>query len=159
MMSSTFRLFLFVLGIAVLGQGQEQRTVLCGTGISDGDCHFAIGTFHLAIEDLPVDIPAWRWVIVPSEHWAQVAHDSGVKPSVPAFSNLDTRSTYVNASLVFPSQRIDENLQRYSSRTGTDRLRWVLAHESGHILCQTHNEQVAEKAAGRLQSGGNLKCR
>ena len=133
--------------------------IVCGTGFSQSDCQLAKGFVQHALTDLKVTIPGWRWVIVPASQWRQTALSFGLKPSVPAFSNFSVGATYVIADLVLPSQRMDENLLSYSSRTGTSRLRWVLAHESGHIVCHTFVESKAEAAGRRIESGNPDVCR
>ncbi len=161
-----------VFGSAVLAHGQqfaaapdvaparvEPGFIVCGIGFGQGECQLATGFVRLALTDLNVKIVGWRWVVVPSSQWRQTALSFGVKPSVPAFSSLSAGVTYVVADLVIPSQRVDENLLSYTSRTGTDRLRWVLAHESGHILCQTSDDTKAEAAAKRIQAGNRDICR
>lgn len=133
--------------------------IVCGSGFGQGDCQLATGFVRLALNDLKVNIPGWRWVVVPSSQWKQTAMSFGVRPNVPAFSSLSAGVTYLLADLVLPTQRIDENLLSYTSRTGADRLRWVLAHESGHIVCRTSDDKKAEAAAKRIQSGNPEICR
>jgi hypothetical protein len=137
----------------------EPAYIVCGTGFVQSECQLASGFVRLALNDLRVDIPGWRWVIVPSSQWKQTALSFGVKPTVPAFSSLSIGTTYVLADLVLPNQRVDENLLSYSSRTGASRLRWVLAHESGHIVCRTSDDRKAEAAAGRIEGGKRDVCR
>jgi hypothetical protein len=137
----------------------EPAYIVCGTGYSPSDCQLASGFMRLALSDLRVNIPGWRWVVVPSAQWKQTALSFGVKPSVPAFSSLSVNATYVLSDLVIPTQRTDENLLSYTSRTGTSRLRWVLAHESGHIVCRTSDDKKAEAAAQRIQAGNREVCR
>ncbi len=136
-----------------------QPNIVCGSGFSDADCGLATGIVRLALEDLRSAIPEWRWVVVPETHWAAVATSFRIKPTTPAFSSLTIHTTYVEASLVLPAQRIDENLQSYSRLRGKERLRWVLAHESGHILCQTSDEGIAEAAAKKIEYGNRSVCR
>ncbi len=137
----------------------EPAYVVCGTGFGNGDCQLATGFMRVALNDLKVNIPAWRWVVVPASQWKRTALSFGVKPSVPAFSSPSVGATYVLADLVFPSQRPDENLLYYTARTGANRLRWVLAHETGHIVCHTSDESKAEGAAKRIESGNRNVCR
>ena len=165
-------LVMFVFAAAITTQAQqfaaapdiapvqvEPAIIVCGTGFSQGDCQLARGFVQLALSDLKVTIPGWRWVVVPSTQWKQTALSFGLKPTVPAFSNLSVGATYIISDLVLPSQRLDENLLSYTSRTGARRLRWVLAHESGHIVCRTSVESKAEAAARRIEGGNPDVCR
>src|SRR3954464_6265762 len=101
----------------------ETPLVVCGTGFSTGDCRLASGILRLALHDLRIEIPAWRWVIVPVSQWKQTAESFGVKPTVPAFSNFAVSTTYIEANLVVADQRTDENLQSYTYLNGMARLR------------------------------------
>lgn len=171
-MLKRFLFLVLAFGLVLLAQAQrfasapdiapsriESAFIVCGIGFGPSDCQLATGFMRLALNDLKVDIPGWRWVVVPSRQWKETALSFGVKPSVPAFSIPSAGVTYVLSDLVIPSQKVDENLLSYTSRTGTSRLRWVLAHESGHILCQTSNDSKAEAAARRIEAGSRDVCR
>jgi hypothetical protein len=133
--------------------------VICGTGFSRGDCRFATDILMLAIRDLQIEIPSWRWVIVPVQQWKTTAESFGVKPTVPAFSSFGVSTTYIEANLVVQDQRIDENLQSYTRLGGMGRLRWVIAHESGHIVCRTFDDSRAEAAGKKILAGNRKVCR
>jgi hypothetical protein len=134
---------------------QTQAIVKCGDGLSESECKLASATVGRALGELEFPVEGWRWVVVPSSEWEKVRRAFGSKSESPAFTVLAVRTTYVDGSLVFPSARDEERLLSYSKRTGTDRLRWVLAHETGHILCNSNDERVANDAAGRLEFGAH----
>lgn len=164
-----FLCWLMMLGLAIPAASEEADNappvrvetplVVCGTGFSTGDCRLASGILRLALHDLRIEIPAWRWVIVPVSQWKQTAESFRVKPSVPAFSNFAASTTYIEANLVVPDQRVDENLQSYTHLNGMARLRWVIAHESGHIVCRTFDDPRAEAAGKRIAAGNRDVCR
>jgi hypothetical protein len=167
----TFLCWLMMLGLATPAVAEEAANapdvtplrvetplVVCGTGFSTGDCRLASGILRLALHDLKIDIPGWRWVVVPTTQWKQTAESFGVKASVPAFSNFAVNTTYVETNLVVPDQRADENLQRYTRLNGMARLRWVIAHESGHIVCRTFDDPRAEAAGKRILAGNRESC-
>jgi hypothetical protein len=133
--------------------------IVCGSGFTSSDCRFRSGILQIALRDLRVEIPGWRWVIVATANWRQTAQSFGVDPGVPAFSSFAVSTTYIESRLVTLEQRTDEQLQGYTKLSGMPRLRWVLAHESGHILCQTASEAKAETAGKRLTSGNRNVCR
>ena len=133
--------------------------VLCGAGYKDADCDFLTRALRLNLEQLHLRIPGWRWVVVRRSGWDEVARSFGIDPKIPAFSSLGIHTTYLDDSLFSLQVGIDERLQSFSSRTGYDRLRWVIAHESGHILCNTGDERKAAKAAGRLEFGAGKMCK
>jgi hypothetical protein len=166
------RLLLFVVFAAALSQSQEiigasnaglvlpnSSYILCGSGFTSGDCRVVSGILQLALRDLRVQVSGWRWVIVPSTNWRQTTLSFGVNSDVPAFSSFAVNTTYIESQLVTLDQRTDEHLQDYTKLSGLPRLRWVLAHESGHILCRTPDDTKAESAGKRLTSGNRNVCR
>ena len=138
---------------------REDPTVVCGVGLARGDCELAKGIVRLALSRLSTSVSGWRFVVVSHSLWDETTDLFHIKRLTPAFSSLGMRTTYVESNLVFQDGRVDENLQRYTIRTGIDRLTWVMAHEYGHILCQTTDEQRANAAAGRLMFGRKEVCR
>jgi len=164
--------FLFLVAVVTVATQAQQFTaapgsvpvppetsyIVCGTGFAKSECQFATNFVRLTLKDLKVNIPGWRWVVVPASQWKQTALSFGVKPSVPAFSSLSIGVTYVTSDLMVPTQRVDENLLAYTTRTGVDRLRWVMAHELGHILCNTADDTKAEAAGKRIQAGNAVIC-
>lgn len=133
--------------------------LLCGTGYKDSDCQLLTGALRLNLEQLRLTIPGWRWVVVSRSRWDEVATSFGIDPKIPAFSSLAIHTTYLDDSLFSLQSGVDERLQSFTPRTGYDRLRWVIAHESGHILCNTSDERKAERAARRLEFGAGKMCR
>lgn len=143
---------------ASLSTQRGNAYILCGTGFTEGECRTASGVVRVALKDIRVDIQGWRWVIVPNAQWEEFTREFGVKSTVPAFSSFALASTYVQQDLIFPNLPNNDNLRSYTSLTGFERLRWVLAHESGHILCRTSDDGKAEAAAKRIQSGNSVIC-
>jgi Zn-dependent peptidase ImmA (M78 family) len=77
---------------------------------------------------------------------------------VPAFSNLSMASTYISAELIFSDRDTDMKFLALTRLTGIERLQWVLAHEYGHIICQTHEERKANHAGDYLLRGQIGTC-
>jgi|SRR5690242_19790287 hypothetical protein len=140
-------------------QARDESAVVCADGLAGGDCRLAQGIVRLSIKSLNTSVPDWRVVIIPESRWANAAATYGIKSTKPAFTDLAIRTTYLEGSLILSDGRVDENLQRYTSSNGMTRLVWVIAHEYGHILCGTRDEQKASAAAGRLIYGRTLVCR
>jgi hypothetical protein len=160
-------IFLVPAVSAVCARAQHQQLtsgagnsspVLCADGLSGRDCQLAQGIVRLSLKLLSRSVPDWRVVIVAERRWAATAELYGIKATIPAFTDLSIRTTYLKASLVFRDGRVDESLEPYTSSQGSTRLAWVIAHEYGHILCETRNEQKASAAAGRLIYGRRLAC-
>ena len=140
-------------------QERDQSAVVCGDGLAGEDCQLAEGIVRLSLKALNRSLPEWRVVIIPESRWADAAGRYRIKSTTPAFTDLSIRTTYLQGSLVIQDGRIDENLQRYTHWDGRARLVWVIAHEYGHILCGTRDEQKANAAAGQLIYGKRLVCR
>lgn len=138
---------------------RDQAIVLCGDGLTGGPCQMAREIMRLALSNLSPQIPDWRFVVIPESRWQQAADSFGVKRTTPAFSSLSIRTTYVEGNLLFADGRVDENLQRFTAASGLRRLVWVMAHEYGHIVCQTTDERKANAAAGHLIYGRRKVCR
>ncbi|HWR16131.1 MAG TPA: hypothetical protein VN577_14990 [Terriglobales bacterium] len=145
--------------VCLAGSGHAQELeIRCGDGFTPTACELAKGSLTVAIQQLSPGLPGWRWVIVPAEKWEAVATSFGISPTTPAFSSLGIQSTYIHCGFVLFDTRLDEHLQSYSSRTGIDRLRWVVAHELGHIVCGTKDEHEAESAAKKIQARNRNAC-
>lgn len=141
------------------GRLRDEPSVVCGTGLAGRDCKLVTGILRLALSRLSSSISGWRFVVVPHSLWEETADRFHINPSSPAFSSLGIRTTYLESNLLLPDARVDENLQRYTNLTGINKLTWVMAHEYGHILCQTGDERKASAAAGRLMYGRGEVCR
>lgn len=137
---------------------RDEPLVVCGSGLSHGDCQLAQGIMRLAISRLSTSVPDWRLVVISEALWNEVADRFHISRTTPAFTSLGIHTTYVESSLVFHDGRIDENLQRYTTLSGMSKLTWVMAHEYGHILCGTADEYKASAAAGRLIYGRGAAC-
>jgi len=131
--------------------------VTCGDGFQGNNFELAMDTIGLSLKQLKVQLPGWRVIVVPASQWSVVSAAFGAK-SVPAFSNLLTQSTYLSSGLLFPQAGMDAQLRELTPLTGVSRLRWVLAHEYGHLACNTHDEKKAERAAGHLLYGKASVC-
>lgn len=127
--------------------------VLCGDGLDRATCRFDQEMLRASLARLRLAPTSWRWIVVAPDHWHSIASQLHIADSVPAFSSLSLRSTWIHQSFFAMDDRIDEHLQAYVSLIGPARLDWVVAHELGHILCNTTSERRAESAGGRLRFG------
>jgi hypothetical protein len=133
----------------------EENYVVCGNGISTGDCRFSRQVVELSLKRLRSAVSQWRFVIVRADLWPKLCEDFKARTCAPAFTLLNLRTTYLTSSLTFNDGRIDEYLQTYTKLTGQERLDWVMSHELGHILCRTANEKDAESTGGKLRFSNN----
>ena len=147
--------------LAGLGQAQTpELSVMCSQGLTGDGCRNAQTSVRVVLEVLRPALRSWRFIVVPDTRWADTCKAFRLKPCVPAFSNLKIRATYLNSRLaVLIDGTFDEEMAHYTRLTGENRLEWVLAHEFGHILCGTADQNVAEDAGLRLRgSGGPAGC-
>lgn len=151
-MRTLFLVVAFVL-VSLFGLAQELATVACARGLTLSDCEVGKETVRLALRQLDVHFSEWRWVVVSSPTWQEVSLSLGADPQAPAFTLLATHTSYIEYRLIHEFPPVDEALLNFTKRTGIDRLRWVLAHESGHIFCHTRDEREAEDAGKRIEFG------
>ncbi len=151
----------FALATAGAQTLPSELPVNCGHDMPLKSCRFAQASVQRALETLRPRLHEWRFVVVPDSAWPRTCTAFHLKPCVPAFSNLTMRATYLTAGLavLIPAGRVDEDLNHLTPLTGEARLEHVLAHELGHILCGTANQDVAEDAGRRLRaSPGTFAC-
>jgi hypothetical protein len=130
----------------------------CGSGFKGDDCQVALGIVAQALHQLNPRLPGWRVVVVPVDQWRKMSAAFVAHNSVPAFSNLSMASTYLSAELIFSDRDTDMKFLALTRLTGIERLQWVLAHEYGHIICQTHEERKANHAGDYLLRGQIGTC-
>ena len=70
------------------GIAQNLPTVACAAGLSPKDCDLGKATVRLALRQLDVPFPEWRWVAVPSSSWEAVSRSLRSNPNAPAFTLL-----------------------------------------------------------------------
>src|SRR4051812_35725764 len=97
------RIFKYVLSLILfqaIAFGQSPQAIVCSDGFTPSGCRFVSGTFEVALKQLRLTVPGWRWIVVSPDVWPKVATSFGVKPTTPAFSSLGIQSTYINAALL-----------------------------------------------------------
>jgi hypothetical protein len=140
-----------------LGQAQTSGAdvlVICSKGLAGNGCRDAQAAVRRVVDALHPSVQGWRIILVPDERWESACRGFRLKPCPPAFSNLTMRATYLNrrlAVLIDQDGKVDEELARYTTLTGEDRLKWVIAHELGHLLCETADQDVADKVGYSLR--------
>jgi hypothetical protein len=100
----------------------------------------------------------WTWVLVRSQDWKGLSRTLGLNPGSPAFICLETRTTFIEESLVakVPGRAI-ELIARWHMGM-TELLNTAVEHEMGHALCHSLNEDKANHVAGILEQKRPLSC-
>jgi len=149
--------FVLVLSLSSTGvwAGETANTpagayIVCGDEVEPGRCRVARRAVTDGLAQLAIDLPGWRWVIASRATW----HNKR-----PAYSLLEARTTYLREDWFAVDGRVNEELLEYTHFEGRSRLEWVMSHELGHIVCNTHDEHAAEQAAGRIRRGSADVCR
>jgi hypothetical protein len=137
---------------------QPDLLVTRGDGFTPAGCQFAQASMAQALKTLRPPLRDWRFVVVPDARWPEACKAFRLKPCVPAFSNFAIRATYLTSRLavLIDHGRVDEDLIRYSKLTGEARLESVLAHELGHILCGTADQEIADDAGRRWRASRRM---
>jgi hypothetical protein len=91
----------------------------------------------------------WTWIVACDEPaWQRIELMSGFQKSVNGqvmgLTDLDRHITYVRGWVILHP----------ISDTADAQARHIIAHEMGHILANTHNDEKAEKKAHELLSEG-----
>jgi hypothetical protein len=130
----------------------REPLVLCSGELVALSCAYAKRTMHDVLLRQRLSPEGWRWVVVDNSHWHAIAAPLHVADTVPAFSSLTLRTTYIHHAFFSIAARAEEILQSYGGQ-GSGGLEWVLSHELGHIVCNTSNERIAKLAADRIRFG------
>ena len=82
----------------------------------------------------------------------------GLNPDSPAFTCLETRTTFIEEALVAKVPgRASELIARWHMGM-TDLLNTAVEHEMGHALCHSLNEDKANHVAQILEQKQPLSC-
>jgi hypothetical protein len=151
-----------VTSTGVFADTSPAPLVICGAGVRPTVCRFAEMAVTDAVSRLRVVPEDWRWVIVSKTRWPMIATALKTDSAVPAFSNPTLRTTYLHEDLFIARKWIDEYFRIPIDRTIAGRLEWIVAHEAGHVLCDTGDEHRADWAARHLlyaRGGTALVCK
>ena len=141
----------------------EQRLALqhffCNTGYTLDSCLEQIATLKSVIAKFPTEaLGEWTWVLVRSQDWKQLTKTLRLNPDSPAFTCLETRTTFMEEALVAKVPgRARELIARWHLGTA-ELLSTAVEHEMGHALCHSLNEDKAKYVAEVLEQKRPLSC-
>ena len=131
----------------------------CNTGYTLDTCREQIATLKTVVAKYPTEaLGEWTWVLVRSEDWKAQSRMLGLNPDSPAFTCLETRTTFIEEALVAKVPgRASELIARWHMGM-TDLLNAAVEHEMGHALCRSLNEDKANHVAQILEQKRPLSC-
>jgi hypothetical protein len=132
----------------------------CNTGYTLDTCREQIATLKTVVAKYPTEaLGEWTWVLVRSQDWKAQSRMLGLNPDSPAFTCLETRTTFIEEALVAKVPgRATELIARWHIGM-TDLLNLAVEHEMGHALCHSLNEDKANHVAEILEQKRPLRCR
>jgi hypothetical protein len=131
----------------------------CNTGYTLDTCREQIATLKTVVAKYPTEaLGEWTWVLVRSQDWKARSRMLGLNPDSPAFTCLETRTTFIEEALVakVPGRAIELIASWHMGMT--DLLNIAVEHEMGHALCHSLNEDKANHVAQILEQKQPLSC-
>jgi hypothetical protein len=135
-----------------------QRFV-CNTGYTLEKCKADIAVLQKTLANYPIaELGEWTWVLVRSEDWKAIALPRGIGRECPAFTYYEKRETFIEEALVtqVPGRRAE--LMLAWQMNSDDLLKYAIAHELGHALCNEKDEAKANRVARMLQEKKPFAC-
>jgi hypothetical protein len=131
----------------------------CNTGYTLDTCREQIATLKTVVAKYPTEaLGEWTWVLVRSQDWKGLSRTLGLNLDSPAFTCLETRTTFIEEALVAKVPgRASELIARWHMGM-TDLLNTAVEHEMGHALCHSLNEDKANHVARILEQKRPLSC-
>jgi hypothetical protein len=132
----------------------------CHTRYQLDDCLAQIEVLKGVVARFPTEaLGQWTWVLVRSQDWKPLVKMLGLDTDSPAFTCLETRTTFIEEALVAKvSGRGSELVARWHMGM-TELLNTAVEHEMGHAICQSISESKAKYVAEILEKEGALRCR
>ena len=132
----------------------------CNTGYALAACREQIATLKTMVAKYPTDaLGEWTWVLVRSQDWKAQVRMLGLSPDSPAFTCLETHTTFIEEALVAKVPgRASELIARWHMGM-TELLNTAIGHEMGHAVCHSLSEDKANHVARLLEQKRPLSCR
>jgi hypothetical protein len=154
-----------LLGIALptkasqVGDHLANQHFFCNTGYTLDTCHEQIATLKTIVAKYPTEaLGEWTWVLVRSQDWKAQSRTLGLSLDSPAFTCLETRTTFIEEALVAKVPgRASELIARWHMGI-TDLLNTAVEHEMGHAVCHSLDEDKANHVARILEQKRPLSC-
>jgi hypothetical protein len=131
----------------------------CNTGYALDACHKQIGALETVVAKFPTEaLGKWTWVLVRSQDWKPLTKMLGLSADSPAFTCLETKTTFIEEALVAKVPgRAHELIVRWHMGMA-ELLNTAIEHEMGHAICHSLDENKAKYVAGVLEQKRPLSC-
>ena len=131
----------------------------CHTGYQLNDCLAQIEVLKRAVARFPTEtLGKWTWVLVRSQDWKPLTKMLGLNADSPAFTCLETKTTFIEEALVAKvSWRAHELIVRWHMGMA-ELLNTAIEHEMGHAICHSLDENKAKYVAEVLEQKRPLSC-
>jgi len=163
--SIAMQVLLFGIALAAIAKAKPSQDHLanqhffCNTGYTLNVCHEQIATLKAVVAKFSSEaLGEWTWVLVRSQDWKQIAKTLGLNPNSPAFTCLETRTTFIEEALVAKVPWRASELIACWHMGMTDLLNVAVEHEMGHAFCHSWDEGKANHVAGILEQKRPLSC-
>ena len=141
----------------------EQRLAtqhfFCNTGYALDPCLAQLATLKTVVAKYPIEaLGEWTWVLVRSQAWKPLVQMLGLNADSPAFTCLETKTTFIEEALVAKvAGRANELVKRWHMGT-TELLHTAVEHEMGHAVCHSLKEEKANHVAALLERKRAISC-
>lgn len=141
-----------------VNSGSAQHFV-CNTGYTLAQCQRDVAVLRRALEKYPVaQLGEWTWVLVRSSDWTSIQTARGLDRNSPAFTYYAARETFIEEALVTEVPGRRGALLVLWGMSMENLLKFAIAHELGHALCNEKDENKAERVAKMLRVGNPATC-
>jgi hypothetical protein len=131
----------------------------CNTGYTMDICREQIAKLKTIVAKFPTEaLGEWTWVLVRSQDWKAQSRSLGLSPDSPAFTCLETRTTFIEEALVAKVPGRASELIAHWHMGMTDLLNTAVEHEMGHAICHSLNEDSANHVLRILEQKRPLSC-
>jgi hypothetical protein len=163
--SIAMQVLLFGIALATIAKAKPSQDHLanqhffCNTGYTLNACHEQIATLKAVVDKFSSEaLGEWTWVLVRSQDWKQIAKTLGLNPDSPAFTCLETKTTFIEEALVAQVPERGRQLIARWHMGMTELLNTAIEHEMGHAICHSLDENKAKYVAEILEHKRPLSC-
>jgi hypothetical protein len=131
----------------------------CKTGYALGSCLEQIAALKAVVAKYPTEVLGeWTWVLVRSQDWKPLIKMLGLNADSPAFTCLETKTTFIEEALVAKVPGRASDLVARWHLGMTELLNTAVEHEMAHAICHSRDEGKANHVAGILKQNRPLTC-
>jgi hypothetical protein len=133
---------------------------VCNLGYTVKECKEQLVVLRIVVAKYRTKaLGEWTWVMVKSKDWKDMMPKFGLDSDSPAFTCLETKTTFIEEVLVakVPGRSI-ELITRWHMGM-TELLETAVKHEMGHAICHSLDEHKAIHIAAALERKEPISCK